>query len=267
MSNQQSKPAKKEKVYMYGKHALSEALTHAPRAIRKVFLDPSVKDTHLKELIESANIPCATLKENGASRVSAGAVHQGVIATLDPSAILVPLESFLKTLDTSKAPAIVLLDEVQDPHNMGAIIRSAAAFGISGVLIPERHQVGITGAVVKTSAGMTFRVPLVAIGNVNQTVRLLKEAGFWIYGLTMAGEHPLAREHFNAPACFILGNEGAGVRKKTRELCDVLLSIPMHPRCESLNVAASGATVFYAWSTQHEEALSGAKNSTAAPQE
>ncbi len=246
---------KKEKVYIYGKHALSEALAHAPQAIRKVFLDPDIKDPHLRGLIAQAKIPSSPLKENGESRVGKDAVHQGVIGVLDPAALLLPLDAFVQTLDMSTNPALVLLGEVQDPHNVGAIIRSAAAFGISGVLIPEHNQAGITGTVVKASAGMAFRVPLVSIGNVNATVRTLKEQGFWVYGLAMEGANPLTTERFDAPALFIMGNEATGVREKTLELCDVALSIPMHSRCESLNVAASAAVVFYAWSTQHPNAL------------
>jgi 23S rRNA (guanosine2251-2'-O)-methyltransferase len=98
-------------------------------------------------------------------------------------------------------------------------------------------------------------VPLVAIGNVNEALRTLKEKGFWIYGLAMEG-NPLPKEIFDAPAAFVLGNEGAGIREKTLETCDIALSIPMHPRCESLNVAVSAGVVFNAWSGQHPQALS-----------
>lgn len=256
MFTKDKKEMKKQgKIYIYGKHALTEALTHAPQSIRKVFLDPKIKDSGLKKLIEQTNTPYAPLKANGASRVPSDATHQGVIATLNPENLLVPLADFLSTLDMERAPAIVLLDEVQDPHNVGAIIRSAAAFGVAGVLIPKRHQAGITGAVVKTSAGMTFRVPLVSIGNVNQTLHLLKEFGFWTYSLVATGKHPITNEHFNSPACFVLGNESTGVRQKTRGLCDIPLAIQINKRCESLNVAAAAAVVFYAWSTDHPEAL------------
>ncbi|VAW32370.1 23S rRNA (guanosine(2251)-2'-O)-methyltransferase [hydrothermal vent metagenome] len=255
MSAKQQKHVKKEKVYIYGKHALSEALLNTPQAIRKVFLSPSQKDTHLLELIAKAKIPLAPLKENGESRVGKDAVHQGVIGVLDTTSLLTPFNDFIKTIDTKKSPALVILGEVQDPHNVGAIIRSAAAFGISGILIPEHNQVGITGTVVKTSAGMAFRIPLISIGNVNNTVRTLKDIGFWVYGLEMNGKNPLMEERFSEPSLFIMGNEASGIRKKTLELCDVSLSIKMHPRCESLNVAASAAVVFYAWSTQHIDVL------------
>jgi len=246
----------KEKVYIYGKHALMEALANTPQVIRKVFLAPEIKDQSLRDLLEKLKIPTTPLGgSQGKELAGRDAVHQGVIAVMDPAALLISLDTFLETLDTKKNPAVVILGEVQDPHNVGAIIRSAAAFGLSAVLIPEHHQAGITGVVVKTSAGMAFRIPLISIGNVNHTLKILKEKGFWTYGLAMRGSTALSAEAFDAPTAFIIGNEGAGIREKTLEACDVTLSIPMHPRTESLNAAVSAAVVFYEWSKKHPEAL------------
>ena len=241
---------------MYGKHALLEALRHTPQIIRKVFLAPDLRDADLRVLLKKHAIPLAELSSGkGKELVGRDAVHQGVIAVMDPSALLVSFDNFLNTLDTRTNPAIAVLAEVQDPHNVGAIIRSAAAFGLSAVLIPEHNQAPITGTVVKSSAGMTFRVPLVAIGNVNHTLHALKEKGFWIYGLAMRGKTALGTETFDAPSAFVIGNEGSGIRQKTLEECDLSLSIPMHARTESLNAAASAAIVFYEWSRKHPEAL------------
>ncbi|MFA6408322.1 MAG: 23S rRNA (guanosine(2251)-2'-O)-methyltransferase RlmB [Candidatus Paceibacterota bacterium] len=247
---------KREKVYIYGKHALVEALTSTPRIIRKVFLAPDAGDKELHSLLERHNIPKFPLGvSRGKELVGRDATHQGIIAVMDPSALLIPFDDFIETLDVKKNPAVVILGEIHDPHNVGAIIRSAAAFGLAGVLIPEHRQAGITGVVVKTSAGMAFRVPLVSIGNVNTTLKVLKEKGFWTYGLAMGGTTALGSEAFDVPAVFIIGNEGAGIREKTLEACDVALSIPMHPRTESLNAAVSAAVVFYEWSRKHPEAL------------
>ncbi len=244
------------KVYIYGRHALMEALSAKPSVIRKVFLAPDMKDADLRNLLAKYEIPVATLTGGqGRDLVGKDAVHQGVIATMDPSALLISLDEFLEKIDMRKNPALALLGEVQDPHNVGAIIRSAAAFGLSGVLIPEHNQAQITGTVVKTSAGMAFRLPLVSIGNVNSTIATLKQKGFWVYGLSMEGSVPLGGESFSAPSVFIVGNEGSGIREKTLEACDVTLSIPMHERTESLNAAVSAAVVFYEWSRKHPEAL------------
>lgn len=244
----------REKAYIYGKHALKEALEGKPEAIQKVFAAKNALDSALLSQLRALGVSVSDMKEQ--RTVAEDAAHQGVIAAIDPSKILLSdIEQFLATLDLSKNPCLILMDELQDPQNVGAIIRSAAAFGASGILMPQNNQAQVTGAVVKTSAGMTFRMPLVSIGNVNQTVRLLKDRGFWVYGLAMEGASELSTETFNAPAVFVVGNEGEGIRQKTLELCDVKLSIPMHPRTESLNAAVSAAIVIYEWSKQHRGAL------------
>ena len=250
--------ASRGKVYIYGKHALMEALQNAPRVIRKAYLAPGARDTELRVLLEKHAIPTAALASGkGKELVGKDAVHQGVIAIMDPSALFVPFEDFFAALPSAGSAkiAVAVLAEVQDPHNVGAIIRRAAAFGLAGVLIPEHNQAPVTGAVVKASAGMAFRIPLVAIGNVNNTLNVLKKKGFWTYGLAMKGKTSLGTDAFDAPVAFVIGNEGAGIREKTLVACDVTLSIPIHARTESLNAAASAAVVFYEWSRKHPEAL------------
>lgn len=234
-----------------------EALQNTPRVIQKVFLAPDLRDTELSNLLHSLSIPISPLgTARGKELAGRDAVHQGIVALMNPASLIVPFEEFLKTLEGKKNPALVVLGELHDPHNVGAIIRSAAAFGLAGVLIPEHNQAGVTGVVVKTSAGMAFRIPLVAIGNVNHTLEVLKKQGFWVYSLAMQGTAPLGGEAFDTPSVFVIGNEGSGVRAKTMEASDVHLSIPMHPRTESLNAAVSAAVVFYEWSKKHPEALS-----------
>ncbi len=243
------------KIYIYGKHALKEALRNSPGAVKKVFLSPEIEDAELKGLLRQAGVSIAGFTPKSVPSDIESASHQGVIGLLAVENLVQPYETFIKKLSITPDTALVLLDELQDPHNVGAIIRSAAAFGISGVLLAPHNQAPITGAVVKVSAGMAFRVPLVQLGNVNTAVRDLKERGFWIYGLEGEGENPITKEVFDAPAVFILGNESSGIRTKTKELCDILLSIPLHSRAESLNVAASAAVTLFEWSKGHPKAL------------
>lgn len=246
---------KEKKVYIYGKHALIEALTECPYIVEKVFLAPHVEEEKLFFLLKKNN---ATVVEMSArdmeDEVGEDTTHQGIIALVNPEKMMRPLDSFLESLDVSSCPALVIFDEVHDPQNVGAVIRSAAAFGVAGILMPEHNQAQVTGAVVKVSAGMAFRIPLVRIGNVNQTVRLLKEKGFWVYGLDMKGA-PVHTEKFEKPSVFILGNEAKGIREKTLELCDIPLSIAMHSRTESLNAATAAAIVMHQWSIHHPSAL------------
>ncbi len=246
----------REKIYIYGRHALVEALTHAPRAVKKVFLSGEAnRDDALRKLLNERKVPFVSAQGNEAARmVGEDTAHQGIIAIVDPSAVMVDFDDFTRSIFPGRGVApsagtmLVLLDELTDPHNVGAIIRSAAAFGAAGVLLPFYRQAPITGAVVKASAGMVFRMPIVSIGNVNQTVDALKEMGFQTYGLMMDGTKNVSDAAFDTPTLFIVGNEGKGIRQKTLERCDVSLRIPMDPRCESLNASVSAAVVLYEWS-------------------
>ena len=247
----------REKIYVYGKHALEEALLNAPDVVRKVFLSSeAMADENLRELLKKRGLAPETMRgRREADRmVGEDTTHQGVIAIVDPAKLVVDFKNFAAQFDRtrpSEKTMLVLLDELTDPHNVGAIIRSAVAFGAAGVLLPSHNQAGITGAVVKASAGMVFRVPLVSIGNVNQAVDALREAGFRTYGLAMNGSQALGDEPFAEPALIIVGNEGSGIRQKTLERCDVVLRIPMDERAESLNASVSAAVVMYQWSTKH----------------
>jgi 23S rRNA (guanosine2251-2'-O)-methyltransferase len=244
------------KVHIYGKHAVMEALLHAPHTVSKVMLMYGRHDPELMQAIRHAGLPVQQISSGRKARDISGAeAHQGVIGVLLVNKLVRPYDEFIRSLKIRPDTALALLGEIKDPHNVGAIIRTAAAFGVSGILMPQHNQAPITGAVVKVSAGMTFRIPIVEVGNVNTTLRDLKDRGFHIYGLEAAGTTPVQDEQFTEPSVFILGNEAEGIRAKTSLLCDTLLSIPIHPRCESLNVAASSAVTFYAWSRQHPQSL------------
>lgn len=242
------KPDKKaEKIYLYGKHALREALLARPESVQKVFLDANASSDKELALLLNKNKIIPSAMKAGEGNIGSDAVHQGVIAVINPGALAVSLDAMLAKLDMSSNPCVVLLDELHDPHNVGAIIRSAAAFGASAILLPEHNQAPITGTVIKTSAGMTFRIPIVSIGNVNQTMRTLKDKGFWSYGLVMEGDTSLPAAQFDTPTLIVIGNESTGIRQKTLELCDIKLSIPMDPGCESLNASVAASVALYEW--------------------
>lgn len=240
-----------EKIYLYGKNALVEALTGKPESVIKVFLnEKNMGDPLLMKLLKQKNIIPSKLKEGEADqKVGRDTVHQGVIATISPEKIIVSLEKFLESLKSQKIenPCIVVLGELQDPHNVGAIIRSAAAFGAHAVILPEHNQAPITGTVIKTSVGMIFKIPIIEVGNINLTLRTLKDKGYWVYGLVMDGDTSLPKTVFDTPVVFVVGNEGAGIREKTLELCDIKISIPIDPKCESLNAGTAAAVVLYDW--------------------
>lgn len=238
-----------EKFYLYGKHALTEALIARPQIIQKVFLSAEMmKDESLLSELKKHTISVSALKTEAKSAVGSDAVHQGVICVINQEALYTDSKEAFSLLDTMKHQCVVILDELHDPHNVGAIIRSAAAFGAGAIFMPKHNQAPITPVVIKTSAGMVFRIPIVVISNVNQTLRDLKDRGYWSYGLVMGGDTPLKEARFDTPTVFIVGNESAGIRQKTLELCDIKLSIPMSPVCESLNAATATSVVLYEWS-------------------
>jgi 23S rRNA (guanosine2251-2'-O)-methyltransferase len=238
--------------FIYGKHAVREVCALYPSAVRTVY---AVDDGFRAEL-KRAGISSESLDSKRLpGDVPKDAVHQGCVAAIDPTKLMRTYAAFAGSLSVSPDTALVLLGEVQDPHNVGAIIRSAAAFGLAGVLIPEHRQAQITGAVIKASAGMAFRIPLVSIGNVNTTIRDLKERGFWIYGLDGDAAQSVGTEGFEKPSVFILGNEGSGIREKTLEHCDIPLQIQIASGVESLNASVAAAVVCYAWSLKHPQAL------------
>jgi 23S rRNA (guanosine2251-2'-O)-methyltransferase len=246
-----------QKIYIYGKNALIEALEGAPHTIKKVHFAQNAKEGTLIEKLKKLSIPVVTMADKEADKiVGSDKTHQGIIAVVDTNKLMIPYGEFVSKLEVKDDTALVVLGEVQDPHNVGAIIRSAAAFGLAGVLIPEHNQAQTTGTVVKTSAGMAFRIPLISIGNVNDTLRDLKKRGFWTYALAGEGTTDLHTEDFSKASVFVLGNEGSGVREKTLETCDFTLSIPINPKCESLNVSVSAGIVLNEWSKRHKSALS-----------
>jgi 23S rRNA (guanosine2251-2'-O)-methyltransferase len=213
----------KEKVYIYGRHAIEEAQAHAPHVIKKVF-------TNVK-----------------------GEGHGGFVALIDTEKLLIPYESFISSLKPSAETALLILGGLTDPHNVGAIIRSAAAFGFSGVLIPERGQAQITGAVVKASAGMVFQIPLVTIPTVTDAIDGIRKR--WDAGIYALAHTPKAvslhKMAFDTLSIFIVGNEGSGISPDVMKVCDKIISIPMQSNAESLNAAAAAAVVMYEWSKRH----------------
>lgn len=247
---------KQTKIYIYGKHALWEALLHAPKSLLKVYFEPRSIDAQFKKVIKDSLVPTASFSEGrGKADLKSGAAHQDIIGQISLHQLTTAYQKFAETLSAAPHTSLILLNGVQDPHNVGAIIRSAAGFGAAGVLLPEREQAPVTGAVLKVSAGMAFRIPLVTVSDIYATVRDLKKRGFKIYAMAGGGTSSIVEEKFTSPVLFILGNEAKGIAPGIRALCDKVLSIPISPRAESLNVAASGAVAMYAWSSQHPEAL------------
>ncbi len=238
---------------IYGRHAVVGVLHAAPERVQTLYLS-SHTEQEFKPIAKNLNISAQEITPKLLKEIG-DQVHQGIVARVNMGGVVQDYAQFMNGITATADTCLVLLNEISDPHNLGAIIRSAAAFGAAGVLIPTHNQAPITGIVAKASAGMVFTLPIVAINNESQTIGDLKKRGFWAYGLAMEGKNELAKEKFDAPAVFVIGSEGEGLREKVREHCDILLRIPMHPRAESLNAAVSAGVVLATWSVQHKGAL------------
>ena len=167
--------------------------------------------------------------------------HQGVVAYMAPMKLW-EAEELIQMLPKAPEPAMVILcDHLQDPHNLGAVIRSAEAAGASAVLIPKRGGVLPTGTVVKTSAGAALRLPVAKTGNISQTIRLLQEANFWVVGLSMDAEETLFKEDMPPRLTIVIGAEGAGLGQAVAKSCDELRYIPMAGKTGSLNASVAAA--------------------------
>ena len=236
-------------IVMYGKHAVYEVLRERPELVKQLHVRDDV------ELDAAVRLPAKAKRFNGSKHIPCDvpktATHQGMIAVLDGEGLMTPYEEWIARVTVGSRTALLLLGEVQDPHNVGAVIRSAAAFGATAVLVPRHRQASVTGTVIKVSAGMAFQLPLVEIPNVNRVLEDLKTRGFFVYGLDAdSSALSLPTVTFDSPSVFVLGNEADGLRAKTKEHCDQLLEIPIHERCESLNASVAAACVLYAWSVQ-----------------
>ena len=230
-----------------GRNALTEALKSG-RHIDKLFVAEGSTDRSLSRL-------AAMAKEAGAvvvptdrrklDQMSPTGAHQGVIALVAAHEYASVDDILALAAERREAPLIVICDELSDPHNLGAIIRTAECAGAHGVIIPKRRSVGLTAVVAKASAGALEYLPVARVSNIHQTILSLKEQGVWIYGTAADAESGLYRTDLTGPAAIVIGNEGAGMSKLVRESCDVLVGIPLKGRISSLNASAAAAVMLY----------------------
>lgn len=238
-----------DNIYIYGRNPVAEALNKEADRVEKIFVRNSLRDDHISGILDEASahrIPVSHVPGAKLHELVGNVNDQGIVALMS-AVTYQEFGEWIDQVDTSDYPAILLLDEIEDPHNVGAILRSAAAAGINAVLVPKHRQAPINATVYKTSAGTAGKIPIVRVGNLNQAILKLKDAGFWIAGLEMEGEHSLWDMEVDRALAFVIGNEGSGIRQKTSEHCDYHFSIPMHNNVESLNASVTAALVSYEW--------------------
>jgi 23S rRNA (guanosine2251-2'-O)-methyltransferase len=228
-------------VWLYGRHPVLAALANPERRVERILATKDVADRHARELGTRAQI---LSREEMAQKLPAGAVHQGIAALVSPLEEPV-LEDVLARC--GEHALVVALDQVTDPHNVGAILRSAAAFGAAGLIVTDRHAPSDTGVLAKAASGALEIVPLVRSVNLARTMEQLKEAGFWLYGLDERGDAALTSLDLAGRVCIVLGAEGEGLRRLTAEKCDRLVTIPTNAALAALNVSNAAAVSLYEW--------------------
>lgn len=226
-----------------GVHPVLEAL-RAGRPIERIVIARGASSARLQEIIErsrSAGIPVRFEAREVLDRMTADAHHQGVVAVA-AARRYAALEDLL-----ANAQLLVVLDGVEDPHNLGAIIRTAHAAGAGGVIVPERRSAGLSPTVAKAAAGALEYLPVARVVNLNRALEKLKQSGYWIYGLDERGEHAYDRLDYSERAVFVLGGEGRGLHEQVRKRCDFLVRIPTAGAIGSLNVSVAAGIVLFEW--------------------
>ena len=231
---------------LYGINTAEEILKAGRRRVLRLVISRGEKGPRVNDLATLARASGVTVEfcdPKLLDKLAAGGNHQGVLLEAEPARRLTVEDALGREKDLKKT-VWAALDGITDPMNLGAIVRSAACLGVSTVILPERRSAGMNAAAQKTAAGAVERVNVVEVVNLNQTIIKLKEKGFWIYGMDMGGQ-ALPKVDFTLPAFIIIGSEGAGLHQKTREHCDVIVSIPQKGGVESLNAGNAAAIVFY----------------------
>jgi 23S rRNA (guanosine2251-2'-O)-methyltransferase len=227
-----------------GIHPVMEAL-RAGRSLERVLVAQGAGGPRVQAVIDlarQADVPVRFEQRSALDRLAGTAAHQGIVA-LGAAKKYAELDS----VAGARAELVVVLDGVEDPHNLGAIIRTAHAAGAACVVIPERRAASITDVVAKAAAGALEHLPVVRVTNINRALEDLKERGYWIYGLDERGVEDYDRVKYSQPAALVLGGEGKGLHEQVRRHCDVLVRIPMAGKIASLNVSVAAGIALFDW--------------------
>jgi len=232
-----------------GIHAVKEAL-EARRPIDRIAIAKGRQDTRVEEIVQLARkqgVPVRFEDRGQIDRLANSKDHQGVVA-LAAARAAASLEDILANANANghgQLGLIVLLDGVEDPHNLGAIVRTALAAGAHGVVIPERRAAGLTDTVARASAGALAHLPVAKVTNLVRTMEELKEAGYWLVGLDEQGEKNYTEVDYTSPVGIVLGSEGQGLHELTRKRCDFVVSLPTTGPVKSLNVSVAAGVVLF----------------------
>jgi 23S rRNA (guanosine2251-2'-O)-methyltransferase len=231
------------RIWLYGLHAVTAALANPRRKLGRALLTPRAAEAIGDKLLSRVRIETLDPAAIG-KLLPPGAVHQGAALETD-SLPRLDLDSVIENAETGTRRIVLVLDQISDPHNVGAILRSAAAFGAAAVVVQDRHAPPQSGALAKAASGALDIVPYVEVVNITRALDRLAEHGFWRIALTGEGEQSLAQALPAGDVALVLGSEGAGIRRLVREHCETATSIPIAQAVESLNVSTAAAIALY----------------------
>ncbi|TAL09657.1 MAG: 23S rRNA (guanosine(2251)-2'-O)-methyltransferase RlmB [Nitrospirae bacterium] len=232
---------------LYGLHPVLEALRAKDCGLHRIYLEQGRRGRVVDEILglaKARHVPVAFEAREGLDRRAGTARHQGAVGVAAAKAYL-SLDDLLESISGLDAPLLLVLDGIEDPHNLGAILRTAEAAGAQGVILPTRRAVGLTATVAKVSAGAVEHLSVARVVNLAQAIERLKEARFWIYGLDAKGTRGYAEVDYRGPVALVVGGEGRGLRPLVAGRCDGTVRIPMRGKVESLNVSVATAIVLY----------------------
>ncbi|MCQ2452183.1 MAG: 23S rRNA (guanosine(2251)-2'-O)-methyltransferase RlmB [Oscillospiraceae bacterium] len=230
-----------------GRNAVIEAL-RAGRAIDKIYLAKGETDSTLGHIASKGRAAGAVVVETDRRKLDQMSIthsHQGVIAIATVKEYVTVAQILDLARERNEDPFIIVCDEISDPHNLGAIIRTAEAAGAHGIVIPKRRSAGVTPIVEKTSAGACFHMAVARVPNITAALKELKENGVWVYGTAADGTAPLWGTEFSGPIALVIGSEGDGMSRLVADTCDFTVSIPMKGKMSSLNASVSAGVLIY----------------------
>jgi 23S rRNA (guanosine2251-2'-O)-methyltransferase len=230
-----------------GRQPVLEALK-SRQPIERILILHGTSGGHIdqaKQLARKLAIPVKETDKERFTELAGDAMTQGIIAIIDAYRYSEIEEILAVAKQKNEPPFILILDEIEDPHNLGALIRSAECAGIHGIIIPLHNAASVNMTVIKTSAGATAHLPIARVTNIAQTLDELKKTGLWIVGTDMESEKVYFHHDYTGPLAIVIGNEGKGIRRLVKEKCDFLLRIPMYGKIESLNASVAGALVMF----------------------
>jgi 23S rRNA (guanosine2251-2'-O)-methyltransferase len=236
-----------EEEIVAGKHAVIEAL-RSGRTLNKVWIAESAQKHVITPVISEAKkigVIIQYVDKRKLDQLAAGINHQGVVAQVAPYDYVEVDDLLAAAKAKDETPFLLLLDEIEDPHNLGSILRTAECTGVHGVIIPKRRSVGVTATVSKTSAGAAAYVPVARVTNMAQTIEALKEEGIWVAGADASADQFAYESDLKMPLAIVIGNEGKGIGRLVKEKCDFLVKLPMYGQLNSLNASVAAAVIMY----------------------